>query len=78
MQNTQLKKKKSPAPKFQVKILNKKTIKNRVTQQVRDESARILACIIDFSIYSADKFLPQFFHLSNIWKILKEPIIITN
>lgn len=44
-------KKKSPAPKLQVKILNKLKIKDRVTQQVRDKSARISACIIDFFQY---------------------------
>lgn len=59
---------------FQVKILNKQKIKDRVTQQVRDKSARIPACNIDFS----NKFLPQFFHLSHICKILKESIIIKN
>lgn len=56
---------------FQVKILNKQKIKDRVTQQVRDKSARIPACNIDFSIYSTNKFLPQFFHLSHYAKYLR-------
>lgn len=32
---------------FQIKILYKEKIKDRLTQQVRDKSARIPACIID-------------------------------